>query len=158
MKKKKVLEIINQEFQEINENHKHINSGGCGIFAEFAYRSLSKVGLKPQLAVLTRRTEMDVKDVKKNLKNNASAYQVPFSHIVVVIGKKFIDSNGVQKNLSNTPFWNCVCVKGMDVELLKDWNKNKHNWNDVFNRNQIPSIKKKIKAIEPKLIELLAAA
>jgi len=156
MKRKKVLDILNTELQKINNNHQSINRGGCGIFAEALYLSLSKVGLKPKLAVLTRRTEMDEKEVKKNLKNNANAYEVPFSHIVVVIGKKYIDSNGVQKSFMNTPFWNCLCVKGMDVELLKEWNKNKYNWNDVFNRTQIPSIKKKIKAIEPKLIEVLA--
>lgn len=155
---KKVINFIAEEFQKINNSSYRINSGGCGIFAEFAYRSLVKVGLKPKLAVLTRPDEMKKETVEENLKNNAGAFDIPFSHIVLVVGKHYIDSTGAYKDHTkiNSNYADHLCVVGMDVELLKDWNKNPYNWNSVFNRNQVPSIKKQIKAVEKKLTEFVS--
>jgi len=154
---KKIINFISEEFQKINNSHFRINSGGCGIFAEIAYRSLIKAGLKPKLAVLTRPNEMNKEMVEQNLKNNAGAFDIPFSHIVLVVGKHYIDSTGAYKDHTKISsfYADHLCVIGMDVELLKDWNKNPYNWNRVFNRTQVPSIKKQIKAVEKKLTELV---
>ncbi len=152
-----LFEFIRQEFQKINNSVYKLNAGGCGIFAEFAYRSLVNVGLKPELAVLTRPNEMTVDKVKESLRNNASAFEVPFNHVVLIIGKKLIDSNGVHNHPRDISehYSRLHLVKGLDVELLKEWNSNPYNWNTIFDRKKIPLIQKRMRKFEKALKDVL---
>ena len=144
-----IISTLVSEFQKINNSHRYINRGGCGIFAEFAYRSLVKIGLKPKLAVITRQG-MSKTEVKMNLRNNSGAYEIPFSHIVLVLDKKYIDSTGAYDDYKSITrlYEDHLCVVGMDIDHLSDWNADPYNWNNMFDRKQIPSIKKKIKEVE----------
>lgn len=126
----------------------YINSGGCGVIAEMVYDTLKNLGLKPTIVILARADEMPKEKIEENLKNNAGGLEVPFSHIVIRVNKKYIDSNGIQKDFKNSQFSKHILVEGMSIELLKQWNQTQEFWNDMFNRRQIPKIKKEFKHIE----------
>ena len=66
--------------------------------------------------------------------------------------EKMIDSYGVFKDSKVIGFNNHLYIEGMTLDVLQNWNKDPYNWNDCFNRKQIPYLKRVFKMMKKDLI------
>jgi len=150
IKKKKLLEIIVAEFKKIDKAIPTINQGGCGCFAYEAYKLLVALGLNVKLGVITYNKHRTA----YHLKNNSGARETPFSHIVLCVGRKLIDSGGIYDKPNQIKEYEVGydIAKGMSVELLRSW-LDENGWNRKFNRERyLPVIEQKIKNIQKNLV------
>lgn len=127
---------------------KNINAGGCGLFAEHFYYFLQSIGFNPTLAIVTTSPQM----TEEQLHNNGTPMYTPFNHIMIWIDEfgLYLDSNGIHTAQPIIyPKKSYGVVKGMDIQLLREWNKNEHiaHWNPTFNRKQVNKIKKGFKEV-----------
>lgn len=151
VKLKTVLETFSKEFPKINEKYPIINCGGCGIFAQKVYGILKEFHFKPKLIVLIPFYYSKTDAVEK-LNNNGKPYEMAWSHIMVKVGKKFIDCDGIYTNLKQTDhYFSHEGVEGMTPELLQQWIDSR-GWNDRFDREKaVPIINKGFNKIEKQL-------
>lgn len=54
LRTKIILIKIVFDFKEITNSVYYINSGGCGLFAEYAYEMFARLGFNPALAIISR--------------------------------------------------------------------------------------------------------
>ena len=148
MQPKQILKEIVNELGLVVHNVNFINSGGCGIFAEHFYYTLSKAGLKPTIVVIGRGEQQ----IKEALQNNGKHYDIHFSHIMLYVDGVYLDSHGVHIKL-HSQWSNHAVVTGMPIDLLKEWNQDAGSWNPTFDRNQIKYIEGGFKKIEKKVLK-----
>lgn len=134
------LNYILSNFSVFN-NIKHINNGGCGIFAEGLYYTLKKLNLKPKLVLLTTNAEEANITIKNNHKNIPLHYNI---HIMVYVNGKYIDISGIKDKVYIDSFRfgysKAYPIKDLPIELLREWNKIEDNWNERFDRSNIKKI------------------
>jgi len=144
----KTYEIANKlyhNYKTINEKIPTINSGGCGIFAEYLYSTLKRFGLKPKLGVITNSIKglnYRIKVWKTYGEDRYDLYGNQFAiveHVVVILENKLlVDSTGVYDNLkqhSDSDYHNSKLNKRLTLETLKDWNRKGEFWNETFDRD-----------------------
>ena len=80
-------------------------------------------------------------------------------HIVIKVGKYYIDSTGVYtscktigENVDHTQY---ELFSELPIEVAKKWYRNPHQWNERFNRKQIPTVKKIVTQSYNKLVKSL---
>lgn len=121
-----------------------INSGGCGISALSLYQWLinNNVKEKIQFIYLYRDRDYNFSNNDKILSNKRSkkTLQAP-SHVMLNIGKYFIDSTGSYITLDKEYY------KEMHININKmqliNCIKSAPNWNEFFNRyTNVPKIEK----------------
>lgn len=153
IKKKRIIEAVAAEFKKINEAIPTLNCGGCGVFAYEAYKLLDSLGLSVKLGVIT----YDKTRTLDCLRNNGTPRATPFSHIVLCIGRKIIDSEGVYDKVGEIKDYSTYdMAKGMSLELLAEWIADKGGWNPRFNREQyVPVIKQELKKVKKSLVALI---
>jgi hypothetical protein len=154
--KKKILDEIEIEFQSLEADIPDLNYGGCGIFAEEAYKLLVSLGLTPRIAVLARGSRGEVKsEIVYGITNNLSGRVVPFNHVLLKLGGRYIDSGGVYRSLKemDEPYSNMICVTGMQLDLLEEWNKDRMVWNYRFKRTgNVQRIRRTMNKIRKNLV------
>lgn len=148
MQPKPILKAIESELGLVLHNVHSINNGGCGIFAEHLYYTLSKAGLEPIITVIGKGEEQ----IKEVLRNNGKGSEIEFYHIVLYVDGYYIDSGGLMIDLP-LRWINATLVRGMSIDLLKEWNKDENNWNPCFDRSQIKYIEGGFKKIEKKVLK-----
>lgn len=153
IKTRLLLYKIIKDFKQIDKSIDYINNGGCGLFAEYAYEMLIKLGYNPQISILTN----DFTTAYESVTNNKSGFETPFSHIIIELHGVFIDSAGfyISKRFIDGGYYNSrrfAIVKGLTLLMLKQWNT-ENIWNSRFNRIDNASLlKEKIKALEEKYL------
>jgi hypothetical protein len=144
MKKEvKIAKKLYENYKCINRIIPNLNYGGCGVFAENLYVRLVKLGLKPKIAIITD----DIKGVKRFVR--LSKYNpcsraiyltdIDVHHIVIKLGNKLMDSEGVYDNISSIKHYRRQVFKLYDkvpIRLLKEMNDTLE-WNPCFNRKSI---------------------
>ncbi len=153
LKKKRIIDKIVAEFKKIDAEIPTLNRGGCGVFAYEAYKLLDSLGIKVKLGVIT----INKSSTSYYLKNNGGANETPFDHIILCIGRKFVDSGGLYTNPKQIKNYErgYDLVKGMPLELLSSW-LTESGWNRVFDKQKYkPIIKQRIKDIKKDLAVLI---
>ena len=156
MKSAKLFSTLNS-LSVIGEKFKHINRGGCGAFALYLSKELDKRNIKHDILWIGDDYHNAEKVIRNTFQSNSNVTLEDFSdngiflsHVMVRIGKKFIDSEGVYKGFDNTRWSHRrVLSKVSNKELFKLVD-NPKGWNDTFNRKLMPKIKKDIKKIMEK--------
>jgi hypothetical protein len=142
----KVVQAVLNEYALVVNRINHINLGGCGLFAEYLYLTLTNLGLKPKIAIVGRNKDT----IKYVLKNNGSAHDLQWSHIIVYVGGMYLDSSGIRISPSPDAVRYPDVVTGMSLDLLREWNNNPRYWNPTFDRRQKKYIEYGFKEIEKK--------
>ena len=112
----------------------NINAGGCGISALSIYRWLKKNNkLDDTKFIYLYREKYRYLNNSSILKKKNGKPQAP-SHIALLYDGQFIDSSG---EIKLTYGW----VQIIDEEeFLKETLNNLNDWNNMFDRNNIPKI------------------
>ncbi len=139
MKSKEVLAKYEKVINEVNKKVKHVNRGGCGIFALELGNVLKQNKIKFKYVMLFRHIEKTEKDYFKALiENNMISdfnSEASWTHIVVKVGKKYYDAEDImdKPNRQGIP---------INEEFLNNFVKQKKYWNPMFDRKYKPTIKK----------------
>ena len=133
-----MLEEFVNEYFDINNKVKHINKGGCGIFAKHLYIKLKLMGYSPRLVIITN----DIDDTKKLL-NESIAFAGLYIHIMVKVNGKYLDCQGIYKTFNNTEYENFKVYGLFSFQRLNEMN-DEPMWNPKFNRDNISVIEKKL--------------
>jgi hypothetical protein len=137
-----------ENYTNINSIVPNINCGGCGIFAEALYNSLTKLGNKPKLIVLTNNPTYMRLCIREDIGINS------LWHIIVKVGNYYYDSNGRFSSVSDIikkyDYPNLTCVD-VPIERLAEWNKDKSIWNSKFNRAHINKVHNVLNTITQKI-------
>lgn len=141
MKSTQIIQKLYSEYKELNQIVPRLNWGGCGIFAENLYKTLANLGLKPKLVVIT----LNSKAMNQRIKGKHYNGYAPIHHIVIKVGSKFIDSEGVYKHLKHTEYKGMPLANTLTLDTLEKWNSDPTLWNPEFNRQHIKTIEDKLK-------------
>jgi hypothetical protein len=128
----KVAELVKKDIDTIPR----INWGGCGVVAHNLYKTLDKLNLKPKVVALTVSPE-SIKD-----------FNPDFDHIILKVGKYYIDSTGYYKTKRDIPDTSRRAKKAeVSFDTLSKW-LDVCNWNTAFNKDKYkPIIEKTFKKI-----------
>lgn len=150
---KELLHKLQPELRKLDFSIANVNCGGCGLFAEELYNTLSKVGYKLEIGIITR----DVEEITNRITNNKNGGGADWSHIVIVTKGVIIDSDGLHSNVKEFHYsGEPTIVTGMSIELLKQWNSIKGDWNPTFDRKKyLPIIKKEFLRIEEEVFGIM---
>ena len=128
----KVAELVRKDIGSIPR----INWGGCGVVAHNLYKTLDKLNLKPKVVALTYNPK------------SIHCYDADFDHIILKVGKYFIDSTGYYKRKRDIPDTSKrAYMAQVDFETLLEWLE-VCKWNPAFDMGTYkPIIEKTFKKI-----------
>lgn len=155
--KQEILTEFVEEMVKINNTIRHINYGGCGIFAEHLYDNLILLGFKPKIAVFVYSVVEFEKSINILKTEGMVSYYYKrtegFPHIIVTLDDLFIDSTGAFTDYKQMhSYWpDYKLYKDFDIDILRECNSNDRLWNSSFNRNNITSIYRKLNKIYKKI-------
>jgi hypothetical protein len=153
MKPFKLITFLYEQFVDINEKVPRINHGGCGVFAEKLYMVLCNLGLTPKLIVITDNRKGMNERVKGEDNWSDKFGYASITHIVVKIGKHYVDSTGIYSSVKYVCEHHAYRISirevstTLTIDTLKDWNNNPYIWNDSFNRRHIKTIENKLEKV-----------
>lgn len=139
MKTKDLLAKYDKVIKDVTKKVKHVNRGGCGVFALELGKVLKENKIKFKYVMLFRHIDNEDKDYFKTLMENNMVSdfnsEASWTHIVVKVGKKYIDGEEMLDKPKH---------KGipMNEDFLNNLIKQKSYWNSMFDRKQKPTIKK----------------
>jgi hypothetical protein len=135
----------------VNAEHPQINDGGCGAFARVLGRYLSEMGYQVQYKAVYRMHH-SIQQGNEAVSNREyfSWFYTSWTHIVVIVNGKIIDSSGIYKKLyehNNPNYASCYLgdpfpPEALDKILSAEY---KHEWNHMFNRSTMGAIAKKLR-------------
>lgn len=146
MKKKEVLAKYGNIINDISNKVNRVNCGGCGLYAKMLGDILKANNIKFDYVMLFRQSVTYDKQLKAYIDNNdvEEVNNYHWSHIMVKIGKRFIDAEGV----FDSPMFNGsrLETKKINGEFLETMLEQKYMWNPTFNRKtETPKIKRILK-------------
>ena len=140
MKSKEVIARYDKVINDITKKVTHVNRGGCGVFAYELGKVLKENKVKFKYVMLFR--DIDDKDYVRSLIDNnlVSDFNsdTSWSHIVVKVGRKYIDGQEIMNKINKTAL-------PMSEEFLTKLIKKERYWNSLFDRTQKIKIKKILK-------------
>jgi hypothetical protein len=159
--KRIVYYLFEQYTQTITKKVRRINSGGCGIFAEYLYKVFIGLGLSPKLVVITNDVEQMNTRIEYTKTNGIDAWELRNSiikHIMVYVGGKYIDCEGLYDCYKLVGYSKTDSITDLlSIEVLEIWNKDTTIWNETFNRvKNTKLIEKKFKEINEKVVQEFA--
>ncbi len=146
MKKKQVLAKYDNIINDISNKVNRVNCGGCGLYAKMLGDILKANNIKFDYVMLFRQSVTYDKQLKAYIDNNdvEEVNNYHWSHIMVKIGKRFIDAEGVfDSPMFNGSRLECKKINGDFLETMLE---QKYMWNPTFNRKtETPKIKRILK-------------
>lgn len=143
---KNFLEFHETVKDQIIEQVRYLNCGGCGFYAYFMSKKLTMLGFKPEILVLDRYSEsIDsryylLNQIKNNQKLDVPRNALSASHFVVKCENYVFDSDEIidleDKPLKQGEFiFGCLyignyTIEDMAIALYRD----KAGWNDWYDR------------------------
>ena len=151
MSAKITIEVANN-YIGINKEVPNINYGGCGIFAEHLYYILIKLGVNCKIGVICNSDSKYGFECAVKNKDYDNMYGL--RHIVIIVGNKMLDSNGVHTSLNDFTYIGVCISYAMKIEHLCEAN-DMDVWNPTFNRRHIKTIENKLNIVYKKTQENL---
>lgn len=153
IKNKSIHEVLTKISEELTEKIKYPNDGGCCVIASVVGKHLSK-HVPVALRIIDYK-DTSLNDIVKNTPKDAHAERVMdhfcsnnviFNHVVIqakLEGKNvYWDSNGTTNSLVNKKNSYTKVRKGTIPLEIGSKLAESTNWNEEFNRKQIPKIEK----------------
>jgi len=151
---RKVIYHLEPALPQVQNKFPSINWGGCGVFANLLANELDKLGVKYKIIWIGHeaRHKKDIKDIFKHYGGQVSLIDfnnrdIYLAHVMIKVGRKFIDASGVHKNLNDTQWGWYRLRHEITKEQLEFISLTSEGWNTSFNRNQIPRVEKEVKKI-----------
>lgn len=153
------VKALTPSLQEINCNFSNINAGGCGEFALALGRHFAKHNIKFKYLLISYRNNENILSSTRNfhalpedIKTNMSVlheYNYCICHIMIYYKGHFIDSTGVHETLETTRWSNDIFSLSSIISenYLSAWCET-GRWNEMFDKDNIPKIKKEIEKIK----------
>jgi hypothetical protein len=139
MKKKELFERYKKILKKVDKKIDNVNRGGCGIFAFELGKQLKRQGIEFEYVMLfTTLCKEDKSYVKDLMRNNMVRdfnFDTNWTHIVIKVGKKYIDGEGIRSSLTDVGL-------PMSEEFLTNLIDAEQYWNDTFDRKQRKKIEK----------------
>lgn len=150
--KNEALIKLDMQLQKIDERYSRINAGGCAYFAVALQKKLRKAGFLPRLYLFSNDKLAELVNHSEKHVSMADANKAGYNiaHVLVRVGKYFIDSTGVRTDISTTrwSWYEGGFIKKDKEKVIKSWLKEKDRWNDSFDRRQLKHIFTDIKNIQ----------
>jgi hypothetical protein len=155
---RKVIYHLEPALPQVKKKFPSINFGGCGVFANLLANELDKLGVKYKIVWIGshRRHKKIIKQTFNHYGglvtlNEFNEQEVFLAHVMIKIGKTYIDASGVYNSFKETQ-WSYRCVIcDITKEQLEFITLTSIGWNTSFNRNQIPRVEKEVKKIFEKI-------
>lgn len=130
----KEFEFLDIKISKVNEKLYGIDRGGCGLFAVKLAKRLKKLGIPAKIAILDRWGNID--DYKEDIKE--LGYIDPDSskpsHVLVKIGRRYVDNNGVFTKRQILDEWNAEPTLEIEVTQYEKAAATEYGWNPTFDR------------------------
>ncbi len=151
-----IVDTLNRLGNAVEASVTYLNSGGCCVYAALVARELADRGYPVKGVVVSygaTKGKPKIYEVRKTLNNSKDLVDwnghVSFSHVGIEFradGKVYrYDSNGVVG--AKDPLMNMAPYPGrLKVDELEAFASGQEGWNNTFNRNQIPKLKKLVKS------------
>jgi hypothetical protein len=150
------LEILSEQLQNIHNSFRWINAGGCGEFAKILGAKLRSENIKFKYVLFSDSTHRSLLESIRNFNNagdkvNKRNFRIDndygIAHIMLYHKGVFIDSEGVHFDIKKTRWGRDFKLSAIiSQETLEKWCRQK-TWNSMFDRGQLPNIKRKVKQI-----------
>jgi len=150
------LKELDVELSDINAKFPTVNMGGCGFSALAIGQELKKRNIKFKYVLVSDKSVFDntreafnaFKKLPKDVINetrqvNDNGFTV--CHIMVYYKGLVIDATGISswENSRWNSDWRIIsCV--IEEDTLKKWLSSENGWNVTFNRDDVPSLKRKV--------------
>lgn len=148
---------LSKQLENIGNNFSWINAGGCGEFALMLGNKLRQNNVKFKYVLITENglpllsSQREFNNLGDNINNKYTRDDSGFTicHIMVYCNGRFLDSEGVHKDLNKTRWfgkygYNLGAILSQDI--LQTWCK-QDTWNSMFDRDQLPRIEQQINGL-----------
>lgn len=159
-----IVDKLNALGKEVMARYPLINCGGCCVYAAMVAEALQKQGIEANGIVSAwsagplNNNGITIDHIRPGIKSNTMAewnkHGIRFNHVGVEFvirekgkraAKKHYDSKGVKR--ASTELDEMPIYKGrLTLVELKDLARKRKGWNDSFNRDCIPELRKLVKA------------
>ncbi len=146
--KKELREKLERVLMDIKLRYPLLNAGGCGIFGLSLGKVLNKLGYEYEYYLIIRNKHtLEEANHYINRNDVNSLNSTDWTHLVVKVGKYYIDVDGVRKEVKKT--YEVNLTDPLSEELLKEMLKeeNRYMWNRTFDRKQMRSIDVRLKEL-----------
>ena len=161
MKSAKLISVL-EGLSIVKKTYRSVNCGGCGAVALYVSNELNKRDIKHDIVWIGDSYNKHKKMVKSILKSNTNVTLSEFnnngiylSHVMIRIKRGsnyyFVDGTGVYNGFDNTEWAYREVITTLKPKELKSLVDSEDGWNDAFNRNNMPKIKKLVNKVMEKL-------
>ncbi len=147
------LDHLSEQLGVIHNSFRWINAGGCGEFAKILGSKLKENDVKFKYVLFSDRSRISLLESVRNFTNagsrvNKKSFRTNndycIVHIMIYYKGCFIDSEGVHYNIKETRWGRDYRVSAiLSQETLEKWCRQR-TWNSLFDREQLPKIKRRI--------------
>lgn len=158
MKAAKLIPIFD-ELSAIKNKYPKVNCGGCGAVALYISEELNKREIKHEIVWIGNVERRAYKSVIKEIITECDEPTlvefndngIYLSHIMIKVGNYFVDGTGAYKGFQNTTWSHRQIITKLKTKTLRCLVESEEGWNDAFNRNNMPKIKKMVKKTMEKI-------
>lgn len=149
-----LIKTLNNLGQRINRYYPLINEGGCCVYASLVGKELQNRGIAVKIVVAARDARGNLDVVRRKLNNNNlksewNEKNVWFNHVGFEFKYKnriyHADTNGVNPKGRKLQEWRIYSGR-LSLDEGTILANEPEGWNDSFDRNKIPSLKRHIKS------------
>ena len=151
VKKEELIEDMSNNLKRINDSLKRVNCGGCGIFADALRKRLERENVTVTFEIICGNSKIKNLEANEfNSMHNLNSHECYVGHVICKAGNLLLDSEGVYKDFKETRWSDkgYVIVPLPDSSFLNRWLREKDTWNYMFDRDQIPSLRKKVNKLK----------
>jgi hypothetical protein len=148
-----LIDSLNVLGRRINRWYPEINHGGCCVYASIIGEELRRRNIDVRIIVASYSAKVNLDKVRTKLgntnrKEDWNGRSVYFTHVGVEFvykGKTFhYDSDGVTRKGKNLKEWR-IYPGRLSVDEAKGLADEPVGWNESFNRNKIPSLRRHVR-------------
>lgn len=132
------IEVLTNQIPTINDDHRYINHGGCGLMAKCLAEQLQGLGLSVSAVVFSSGEESE-DAINTNISNNCLVN--PCVHIALVLDGKHYDSTG---EVTGYTSYTHVPISIETLHAILDYPM---GWNPTFDRDDMPAIEHFVKDV-----------
>jgi uncharacterized protein YdeI (YjbR/CyaY-like superfamily) len=126
---------------ELNKKVRAINCGGCGCYAISLSDTLKELGYQHKFVVVFHRKESLINGKKFLQEENMTDFlHCGWTHIMLKVNGKLIDSEGIFNNLSDRYQESRKYHSIVDERYVKELVDNEDVWNPMFDRKHVKKI------------------
>ena len=146
--KKELREKLKGTLMDIKLRYPLLNGGGCGVFALSLGKVLKELGYEYEYLLIIKNKHTLVEANHSINRNDVNSLNnTDWTHLIIKLGKYYIDVDGVRTEVKKT--YEVNLTDSLSEELLKEMlsEENRYMWNSTFDRKQMRTINVKLKEL-----------